>query len=103
LRKFSAGEPDTFDISDWDEPPNDPTALYTSPPEDTQWVYVADGGNSRIVQIGKDGRFRQQFRLSDDQDKGDPLSGVTSLFVDEISGHAYFSSGDKLYMVILPK
>ena len=104
MRKLSAGEPDTFDISDWDQPPNNPTALYTSPPEDTQWVYVADRGNGRIVQIGKDGHFRQQFRLSDDlpREDGDPLRGITSLFVDEISGHAYFLSGRKLYMVILP-
>ena len=104
MRKLSTGEPDTFDISDWDRPPNSPIALFTSPPENTQWVYVADRGNKRIVQVGKDGHFKHQYRLSDDipQGDGDPLGAVTSLFVDEISGHAYFLSGQKLYMVILP-
>jgi hypothetical protein len=104
MRKLTAGGPDTFDTSDWDAPPNSPTALFTRPPEDTQWVYVADRGNSRIVQSGKDGKFKRQFRLADahTEDGSDPLGGVTSLFVDEISGHAYFLSGTKLYLAILP-
>lgn len=104
IRKLSGGNPDTFDISDWDMPPNSPTALFTRPPDKTQWVYVADRGNSRIVQASKEGLFERQFRLADLQpgDAGDPLGEVTSLFVDEISGHAYFLSGGKLYMVVLP-
>jgi hypothetical protein len=104
MRKLTGGQPDTFDTTDWDRPASSPTALFTRPPEDTQWVYVADRGNSRIVQAGKDGRFRRQFRLADAHTEGgnDPLGGVTSLFVDEISGHAYFLSGQKFYLVILP-
>jgi len=104
MRKLSAGEPDAFDISDWDIPPRSPTAIFARPPEDTQWVYVADQGNSRIVQSSKDGQFERQFRLADAQveDGGDALQGVTSLFVDEIGGRAYFLSGQKLYLVILP-
>jgi hypothetical protein len=105
IRKLTAGEPDTFDISDWDTPPRTPSALFTRPPEDTQWVYVADRGNGRIVQCGKDGKFKRQFRLADSEayKDQDPLSAVTSLFVDEISGHAFFVSAKKLYIVILPE
>jgi hypothetical protein len=104
IRKLSAGEPDAFDISDWDIPPSSPTAIFARPPEDTQWVYIADQGNSRIVQSSKDGQFERQFRLADAQveNGGDALQGVTSLFVDEIGGRAYFLSGQKLYLVILP-
>jgi len=104
MRKLSAGQPDAFDISDWDAPPRSPSALFTRPPEETKWIYVADRGNSRIEQSGKDGRFKRQFQLADLQvaQDSDPLASVTSLFVDEISGHAYFSSNQRLYLIILP-
>jgi hypothetical protein len=104
MRKFSGGLPDTFDISDWDTPPSNPSAVFTRPQEETRWVYVADRGNSRIVQASKEGQFRQQFRLADALaiENGDALGGTTSLFVDEILGNAYLLSGQKLYLLILP-
>jgi hypothetical protein len=104
ILKFSRGVPDTFDISDWDVPPRSPSAIFTRPPEETRYIYVADRGNSRIVQASKGGQFRQQFRLADESvaDSGDPLATATSLFVDEISGYAYLLSGQKLYLLILP-
>jgi hypothetical protein len=104
LGRLTAGQPDTFDTADWDREPRNPTAIYTRPPEETRAVYVADPGNSRIVQCGKEGKFERQFRLADPEIEGgsDPLEGVISLFVDESIGHAYFLSGQKLYLVILP-
>jgi hypothetical protein len=104
LRKFSGGLPDTFDISDWDTPPSNPSAVFARPQEETRWVYVADRGNSRIVQVSKEGQFKQQFRLADAPtgENGDALAGATGLFVDEILGNAYLLSGQKLYLLILP-
>jgi hypothetical protein len=104
IEKLTAGEVDTFDISDWDIPPRAPSTLFTRPPNDTQWVYVADRGNSRVVQSDKAGLFKRQFRLADSGQgsASDPLGGVTSLFVDEIGGRAYYLSGHQLYMMILP-
>ncbi len=104
IRRFTLGQPDSLDISDWDTPPSNPTAIFTRPPEDTQWVYVADRGNSRIVQASKEGRFKQQFRLADTQatPDGDPLARASALFVDEIGGRAYLLSGQKLYLLVLP-
>jgi hypothetical protein len=104
ISKLSAGEPDTFDLSSWDVPPQNPTAIFTRPLNETQWVYIADAGNGRIVQAGKDGLFRRQFRLVEPEDRrdGDPLADVTSLFVDEIGGRAFFLSGRSLYLLILP-
>jgi hypothetical protein len=104
ISKLTQGKPDIFDTSDWDAPPRNPSALFTRPPDDTQWLYVADQGNSRLVQSSKEGQFKQQFRLSDSvaADIGEPLATVTSLFVDEIVGHAYVLSGQKLYLLVLP-
>ncbi len=104
IQKLTAGRPDTFGVSDWDTPPGSPSALFTRPPDETQWVYIADRGNSRIVQCGAEGQFKRQFRLTDAQIEqvGDVLAGVTSLFVDEIGGRAYILSGRKLYLLTLP-
>jgi hypothetical protein len=104
IRKLTGGQPDTFDPFDWDIPPVGPTALFTRPPKDTQWVYVADTGNSRIVRSSKEGRFGGQYLLADAQGAGsnDPLANVTSLYVDEIGGRAYFLAENSLYMIILP-
>lgn len=104
IQKLTAGKPDTFAISDWDTPPGSPSAIFTRPPDETQWVYIADRGNSRIVQCGTEGQFKRQFRLTDSQSEqvGDLLAGVTGLFVDEIGGRAYILSGHKLYLLTLP-
>jgi hypothetical protein len=105
IDKLTAGEPDTFDISGWDTPPENPSALFTRRPEDVKWVYVADRGNSRIVQAGKGGEFEHQFRLADSQtpEDGNPLDSVSSLFVDEIGWRAYILSGQTLYLARLPE
>jgi hypothetical protein len=104
IRKFTTGEPDAFDISGWDKPPDNPASLFTRPPDDTRWLYVADRGNDRIVQSAKEGQLKQQYRLADNQatENGDALAGATSLFVDEIVGNAYLLSGQKLYLLVLP-
>jgi hypothetical protein len=104
MRKFTTGEADTFDISDWDTPPRNPASIFTRTPAETRWIYVADRGNRRIVQSAKEGQFKQQFRLADDtaSEDGDALAGATDLFVDEIAGHAYLLSGRDLYLLVLP-
>ena len=104
ISKLSVGEPDTFDVADWDTPPRSPAAIFTRPPEETQWVYIADRGNNRIVQSSKEGQFKRQYRLAESQatETGNALADATNLFVDEIVGHAYLLSGRKLYLLILP-
>jgi hypothetical protein len=104
IRKFSQGAPDSFDVSDWDIPPNNPSAIFTRPPDETRWIYVADRGSRRIVQAGKDGKFGRQYRLAENQvtEASDVLAGAVALFVDEIVGRAYLLSGQKLYLLFLP-
>jgi hypothetical protein len=104
LAKFTTGSPDTFDVSGWDEPLRSPSALFTRPPDDMKWLYVADRGNRRILKSGRGGEFEQQYRMADERtaDGEDVLGGVTSLLVDEIGGRAYVLSGQKLYLLVLP-
>jgi hypothetical protein len=103
IRKLTAGEPDAFDTTSWDSPPENPSALFTRRPEDVKSVYVADQGNRRIVQAGKGGEFERQFWLANAQtaEAGDSLGRVSSLFVDEIGGRAYYVSGKALYLAVL--
>jgi len=103
ISKLMQGQPADFSTADWDASPRDPTALSAYPPDETEWLYIADRGNSRIVQSAVDGKFTRQFRLSDAQlaAKGDVLKKVTSLFVDESVKRAYFLSGNKLYVISL--
>ena len=102
--KLTMGVPDTFQLTGWDVPPANPSAIFTRPPDETQWLYLADNGNSRIVQASKEGAFKKQFRLSDTQteEDGDALARVSSIFVDEIEGQAFVLSGQDLYLLVLP-
>jgi len=104
IRKLTLGLPDAFDLSDWDSPPQNPGAIFTRPPEATRWVYLADRGNQRIVRCSKEGKFDRQFKLAEAalEDGENPMGQITSLFVDEISSHAYFLSGQTLYLAVLP-
>jgi hypothetical protein len=101
IRKLTLGQPDTFDIAAWDTPLRGPTGLFTRPPEETQWLYIADAGNGRIVQSDQAGTLKQQFRVAETTE-GDPLAAARNLFVDEIGGRAFVLSGDQLYLLILP-
>ena len=104
IRKLTVGQPDTFDVAGWDTPLRNPTALFARPPEETQWLYIADPGNGRIVQADEAGNLKQQFRAAESSagPEGDPLAAAKNLFVDEIGGRAYVLSGQKLYLLILP-
>jgi hypothetical protein len=107
IQKLTNGRPDIFDLSDWDMAPSSATALFTRPPADTQWLYVADPNNSRIVQCSREGLFRQQFLLAESQAQAGqgPLGNVISLFVDEkgFKGpRAYFLSGNQLHVLVMP-
>jgi hypothetical protein len=104
IRRFTRDPALKYDMSDWDTPPTDPGAIFTRPPDEWRSVYVADRGNSRIVQTDFDGRFQRQFRLLDQSAAAgsNSLSGVTSLFVNEINSQAFFTSGNDLYLAVLP-
>jgi hypothetical protein len=99
ILKFMGGELEPFEQIELDEPLRGPTAIFTSPDEETKFLYVADAGNGRIVQFSKDGRFIRQFRAAE----AGVFDQLKSLYVDEIGSKFYILSGNTLYMANIPE
>jgi hypothetical protein len=100
IKKFLGGEPALFQITGLDMPLNNPTAIYTAPDEQAQYLYVADAGNQRVVQFTKDGQFIRQFkpRLEDEA----VFNDLKSIYVDEISEKMFVLNGSSLYAPNVP-
>jgi hypothetical protein len=96
ILKFLDGQAAAFEITGLYEPLQSPTALFTS--EDSEFLYVADAGNKRIVQLTKEGRFLQQFKAG----QGESFGQLKGLFVSEEYHLLYFVSGNKLYVTNIP-
>jgi hypothetical protein len=99
ILKFMGGELAPFEQTELDEPLRGPTAIFTSPDEETKFLYVADTGNRRIVQFSKEGQFIRQFRSAE----AGVFDQLKSLYVDEIGSKFYILSGDTLYMANIPE
>jgi hypothetical protein len=100
VRKFDGGRPAAFELRGLDRPFSNPTAIYTAPDEQVRYLYIADAGNRRIVQLEKDGRFVRQ--LKPPIEKGMDFADLRSLFVDELAGKLYLLDGRALYTAPLP-
>jgi hypothetical protein len=99
ILKFMSGELAPFEQTELDEPLRGPTAIFTSPDEETKFLYVADAGNDRIVQFSKEGQFVRQFKAAE----AGVFDQLKSLYVDEIGTKFYILSGDTLYMANIPE
>jgi hypothetical protein len=99
ILKFMGGEPAPFEQTELDEPLRGPTAIFTSPDEETKFLYVADAGNGRIVQFSKEGQFIRQFRAAE----AGVFDQLKNLHVDEIGSKFYILSGNTLYMANIPE
>ena len=96
VARFLGGQPAPFELSGLHEPLRSPTAIFTD--EDAEFVYVADAGNRRIVQLDKEGRFVRQFRPAE----GSAFDRLRGLYVDERGGRLFFVSGHALYLADIP-
>ncbi|MGQ9785424.1 MAG: hypothetical protein ACUVSJ_03090 [Anaerolineae bacterium] len=100
VRKFEGGKPVAFDLIGLDRPLSSPTAIFTAPDQQVHYLYIADAGNRRIVQLEKDGRFVRQFKPPIEE--GLDFADLRSLFVDEVAGKLYLLDGQALYLASLP-
>lgn len=100
INKYLRGEPVPFTLTDLDRPLNNPTAIFTAPDEEVQYVYVVDAGNQRIVQLNKDGSFVRQFKPAPELEA--PMANLQDVFVDELGGRIFIIAGNTLYAGNLP-
>lgn len=96
IMKFDHGQPAPFEITGLYEPMQNPTALFTS--RDSQFLYIADAGNRRILQLTKEGRLSRQLLAV----QGDAFADLKGLFAIEKFNLLYFVSGKKLYVTNIP-
>ncbi|MFQ5812779.1 MAG: hypothetical protein ACE5I2_06270 [Anaerolineae bacterium] len=96
ILKFLDGQPAPFEMAGLYEPLRNPTALFTS--EEAEFLYVADAGNDRIVQLTKEGRFLRQLKAGE----GEALDQLKGLFALEKYNLLYFVSGNTLHVTNIP-
>ncbi len=96
IRKFEGGVPVEFQVDGIDKPLGRSTAIYTAPDDVAQFIYVADAGNKRVVQLNKDGRFVRQFKPRDEESVD--FNTLRSIFVDELGGKLYLLNDQALYV-----
>jgi len=98
--KYLSGQPVDFSVTGLDQPFNNPVAIHTAPNEEVQFIYVADAGNQRIVQLNKDGSFVRQFKPR--QGEAVSFASLQDIYVDEISGRLYVLDSNTLYVAVMP-
>jgi len=96
ILKFLDGQPIPLEMTGLYEPLQNPTALFAS--EEAEFLYVADAGNKRIVQLTKEGSFLRQFQAG----QGEAFDQLKGLFALEKYNLLYFISGNKLYVTNIP-
>lgn len=89
--KFVSGAPEDFSITSLDKPLSNPKSIFAS--DETQNIYVLDGGNSRVVVLDKKGGYLAQYVLPANAD----LGGSTLILVDESIGRVFLVTGAKVY------
>lgn len=99
ISKFLNGAPVPFEVTGLQVPLSNPSAMFTNADQDTQYLYVADRGNNRVVQLTKDGRFQRQFKVDTDTNAFDDLR---SLWVDELEQKMYILGGNSVFITSLP-
>jgi len=100
VRKLEDGVPAPFEIMGIDRPLSNPTAIYTGPDPLVRFIYIADAGNQRIVQLDKDGRFVRQIKPREEESA--PFDSLKSIFVDELANKLYFLDDQSLYIANIP-
>jgi hypothetical protein len=94
--KFDDGQPAPFEITGLYEPMQNPTALFTS--RESQFLYITDAGNKRILQLTKEGGFLRQLKAG----QGEAFDDLKGLFAIEKYNLLYLVSGNKLYVTNIP-
>lgn len=90
ILKYTRGKADNFNVSGLDKAFSSPSKIYTNIDFDN--IYVLDNGNSRIVVIGKDGVYKEQYNVS-------ILKDAKDFEVSENDKKIIILSSNKLYEI----
>jgi len=90
IQKFIKGTKDTFNVSGLKRPLANPTKIFTY--KDIDNLYILDNGNSRVVIIGKDGKYRSTYSL-------DAIKNAKDFEVLESSKKIYVLSQNKIHEI----
>jgi len=90
VSKYLRGKKEAFSIKDLDKPLSGATKLFTD--ADTKSLYILDRGNSRIVQLGKEGAFQKQYSAA-------ILKDAKDFEVLEVDKKIHVLSGDKTWEI----
>jgi hypothetical protein len=100
ISKYYAGEPVPFTVTSVPRSLNSAVALYTDVEEVTQYLYVADASERRIVQLDREGTFVRQLQPALGQE--DLFHQLSGLFVDETGAKLYFVANGALSVTDVP-
>jgi hypothetical protein len=102
IKKYNNGQAVDFGMRGFYGTMRSPVAIYVSGGQAegaVGYVYVADAGNSRVLQFSKDGDFIRQFRAVESEPYMNNLRG---LYVDEAERRMFLVSGDHFVLCTLP-
>lgn len=92
ILKFTSGEKDFFSPSNLDQNLSKVVNFFVS--SDTEYIYLLDQGNSRLVVLEKDGKYHSQYI-------GGKFATASDLVVDEENKKIYLLEGNKIYLIDL--
>ena len=100
LDKYYGGEKVPFDVTRVPRPLSGANALHLEVEEATQYIYVADASERRIVQLDREGAFVRQLQPGLGQE--DLFRQLAGLYVDEMGAKLYYVAANTLYITDLP-
>lgn len=92
ILKFTQGVPDSFALSGLGQNIKDPQSFYVS--DETENLYLLDGGNNRLLVLDKKGNFVAQY-------ESESFSQFTDLIVQEKERKVYLLEGSKIFVMDL--
>jgi DNA-binding beta-propeller fold protein YncE len=98
--KYYGGEPVPFTVTNVPRSLSSAVALYADVKEETEYIYVADASERRIVQLDREGTFVRQLQPALGQEE--LFHQLSGLFVDETGAKLYFVANNALSVTDIP-
>ena len=95
ITRYRTAQPQAFTLQGLERPLQNPQAIVTAPSLDS--LYVVDTGNSRVVQLAKNGQFEREL-----VGIASPDEEIRDLWVDEASNRIFVLTTERLSAYVLP-